>query len=110
MKLIPNLRSRQIVREIDQASRPRGRFFILLITATMIASFGPVPNSTAVIIGAMLVSPLMTPIFGAALGMLRGNPRMLGRALLSEGIEIVLAVGTAYLVGLPQSSFGAATP
>lgn len=87
MVFIPKVspkRSREIVREIARASSPRGRFFVLLITASMIASFGLIANSAAVIIGAMLVSPLMTLIFGLALGMLRGNPRMLGRALLSD--------------------------
>jgi uncharacterized hydrophobic protein (TIGR00271 family) len=103
-------RAREIVREIAAASRVRGRFFVLLITASMIASFGLIANSTAVIIGAMLVSPLMTPIFGAALGMLRGNPRLLGRAVWSEVLGVILAVGAAYLVGLPQLSFGATTP
>ncbi len=103
-------RAREIVREIAFASRPRGRFFVLLFTASMIASFGLIANSTAVIIGAMLVSPLMTPIFGAALGMLRGNPRMLARALWSELAGVILAVGAAYLVGIPQLTFGSATP
>ena len=100
-------RAREIVREIAFASRPRGRFFVLLITSSLIASFGLIANSTAVIIGAMLVSPLMTPIFGAALGMLRGNPRLLGRALWSEVVGAVLAIGAAYLVGLPQVSLEA---
>ena len=103
-------RTREIVREVSNGSKARGRFFVLLIAASMIASFGLIANSTAVIIGAMLVSPLMTPIFGAALGMLRGNPRLLGRALWSESVGVVLAVGAAYLVGLPQLSFGSATP
>ncbi|MEM8678963.1 MAG: DUF389 domain-containing protein [Planctomycetota bacterium] len=100
-------RARVIVREIAYASRPRGRFFVLLITSSLIASFGLIANSSAVIIGAMLVSPLMTPIFGAALGRLRGNPRMLGRALWGEALGVVLAVGAAYLVGLPQISLEA---
>lgn len=103
-------RAREIVRDIAVASRPRGQFFVLLFTSSMIASFGLIANSTAVIIGAMLVSPLMTPIFGAALGMLRGNPRMLARALWSELAGVVLAVGAAYLVGLPQLAFSSATP
>ncbi|WDI41994.1 DUF389 domain-containing protein [Bremerella sp. P1] len=103
-------RTREIVREVSHGSKARGRFFVLLITASMIASFGLIANSTAVIIGAMLVSPLMTPIFGAALGILRGNPRLLGWSLWSEAIGITLAVGAAYLVGIPQLSFGDATP
>ena len=106
-------RAREIVREIAKSSRMRGRFFVLLIAASMIASFGLIANSTAVIIGAMLVSPLMTPIFGVALGMLRGNPRLLLRALTSETLGVILAVASAYLVGfmgLAHWTMGDATP
>ena len=98
------------MRGIAAGSRPHGRFFVLLIASSMIASFGLVANSAAVIIGAMLVSPLMTPIFGVALGMLRGNPLLLWRSLATELVGVSLAVGAAYLVGLPQLSFGEATP
>lgn len=103
-------RARVVVRDIAAGSRPQGRFFVLLIAASMIASFGLIANSTAVIIGAMLVSPLMTPIFGVALGMLRGNPQLLWRSLWSELLGIILAVGSAYLMGLPQLAFDTATP
>jgi uncharacterized hydrophobic protein (TIGR00271 family) len=103
-------RARAVVRDIAAGSRAQARFFVLLVAASMIASFGLIASSTAVIIGAMLVSPLMTPIFGVALGMLRGNPRLLWRSLSSELIGIALAVGSAYLVGLPQLTFYAATP
>ncbi|EMI19819.1 membrane protein containing DUF389 [Rhodopirellula maiorica SM1] len=107
---VSTARTRQIVREISHASKPRERFFVMLIVASMIASFGLIANSTAVIIGAMLVSPLMTPIFGIALGMLRGSPRLLLTALSCEALGVVLAVASAYLVGLPQISLVEATP
>ena len=98
-------RRRELVREIRVGSQVRLRFFVLLITASMIASFGLLANSTAVIIGAMLVSPLMTPIFGLALGMLRGNTALVKQAFLSELMGVVLAVLAAVLVGMPQISF-----
>ena len=63
----------------------------------MIACFGLVSNSTAVVIGAMLVSPLMTPIFGICLGMLRGEAVFFGRALSAEVGGVVLAIGVSYV-------------
>ena len=45
----------------------RGMNIIILITAILIASLGLNTNSTAVIIGAMLISPLMGPIIGIGL-------------------------------------------
>jgi len=48
-------------------SEPGARFYIFVAVSTLIASFGLVTNSTAVVIGAMLVAPLMTPIYGISL-------------------------------------------
>lgn len=102
-------RGREIIREITAGSETHLRFFALLIAASMIACFGLIANSTAVVIGAMLVSPLMTPIFGIALGLLRGRPRLLGRAATTEFCGVILAIGSAYLVGLTELTGGEAT-
>jgi uncharacterized membrane protein len=51
-------------------------------------------NSTAVIIGAMLVAPLMTTIFGMSLALIRSDAHLLGRAARAEiagaGVTITL--------------------
>jgi uncharacterized hydrophobic protein (TIGR00271 family) len=88
-----------VVREIGYGSEPGGRFYALVATSTLIACLGLIANSTAVIIGAMVVAPLMTPIFGISLALVRGEGRMLGRALRAEIIGVVLAVGLAALFG-----------
>ncbi len=93
-------RAEKIVAEIYDGSEPQSRFFILLMTSAMIACFGLVANSTAVIIGAMLVSPLMTPIFGIALGLLRGDNRLFLRGLMAELTGVVLAVLSAFVFGM----------
>ena len=62
-------------------------------------SFGLVANSTAVVIGAMLVAPLMTPIFGISLALVRGEPQLLGRAARAEIIGVVAAVTMAFILG-----------
>jgi len=108
--VVSSHRARVLVREIAAGSSSHGRFLVLLVTASMIASIGLIANSAAVIIGAMLVSPLMTPIFGIALGMLRGNPWLLWRSISTEVIGVALAVASAYLVGLPQLTLDTATP
>ncbi|OEU78221.1 MAG: TIGR00341 family protein [Desulfobacterales bacterium S5133MH4] len=93
-------RAAAVVEEISLGSEPRFSFYVLLITSSLIASFGLIANSTAVVIGAMLVSPLMTPILGIALALVRGDARLLRRALLAEVVGVVLAVGMATLFGL----------
>jgi uncharacterized hydrophobic protein (TIGR00271 family) len=82
------------------APSPGGRFYALAATATLIACLGLIANSTAVIIGAMLVAPLMTPIFGIALALVRGEARLLGRAIRALVLGVVLGIAIATMFGL----------
>lgn len=66
----------------------------------MIATFGLIQNSAAVIIGAMLIAPLMSPILAIALALVRGDLSHLPRALGTLLIGALLAVGLSALLGL----------
>jgi hypothetical protein len=48
------------------------RFAVLTALSTLIATFGLASDSGAVVIGAMLVAPLMTPLLGVAYGLTMG--------------------------------------
>jgi uncharacterized membrane protein len=90
----------QIVEEISIGSEPGFRFYTLLSTASLIiAAFGLIANSTAVIIGALRVSPLMTQIIGITLGLVIGKPKLLGTSLRSVILGVVLAIVFARLIG-----------
>jgi len=56
-----------------EANRRYSRFWLLLILAAVIASAGVVADSTATVIGAMIVAPLMTPILGTMLATVLGD-------------------------------------
>ena len=86
--------------EIRLGSEPQSSFYALLIASSLIASFGLIANSTAVVIGAMLVSPLMTPILGISLALVRGDARLLRRALRAETVGVFLTVAMATFFGL----------
>lgn len=62
-------RRKLVVEDVTDDSEPGVRFYLLLTTSALIAAFGLIANSTAVIIFAMLVSPLMTPIIGTSIGL-----------------------------------------
>jgi uncharacterized hydrophobic protein (TIGR00271 family) len=98
LKVSPE-RLKAVLEEIDYGSEPGVRFYALVATSTLIASLGLIANSAAVIIGAMLVAPLMTPIFGLSLALVRGEPRLLGRALRAEVVGVFLGVALAALFG-----------
>ncbi|WP_449245835.1 TIGR00341 family protein [Desulfobacca acetoxidans] len=89
-----------VTEEISQGSEPKISFYALLASASLIASFGLIANSTAVIIGAMLVSPLMTPIIGISLALVLGDTSLLGRALRAEAMGVALAIGIAAFLGV----------
>lgn len=93
-------RMQTVIEEISYGSEPRMSFYALLTTASLIASFGLIANSTAVIIGAMLVSPLMTPILGIALALVLGDTKLLRRAAQSEALGVLLSIGIAAILGL----------
>ena len=89
-----------VVKEITSGSEPGIRFYLLLTTSALIAAFGLIANSTAVIIGAMLVSPLMTPIIGSSLGLVIGDGRLFANSLRSVVIGTVLAIFFSALLGI----------
>lgn len=91
---------REVYQEIRDGSTPSIRFYTLIILSTIIAAYGLLSNSTAVVIGAMLVAPLMGPIFGLALALISGNFPLLKRALLSTLIGVLLTVAVAFVIGL----------
>jgi uncharacterized hydrophobic protein (TIGR00271 family) len=74
-------------------------YLILIISSCMIATFGLLSNSTAVIIGAMLVAPLMLPIRGLAFGALVGDSFLFRTGSVSVVVGTILAVILSCLMG-----------
>ncbi|HUV18897.1 MAG TPA: DUF389 domain-containing protein [Ilumatobacteraceae bacterium] len=68
------------------------RFCALIALSASIASFGLLADSGAVVIGAMLVAPLMTPIMGAAAATVTADNRRLLRALAIIALGTLLAI------------------
>lgn len=75
-------------------------YIALMVLSVVVASFGLFLSSAAVIIGAMVLAPLMAPIISLAMGLLRGDRNLLQRALLTIGLGVLLALGTAALIAL----------
>ena len=73
----------------------KGTNLWVLIFATFIASLGLNVNSTAVIIGAMLISPLMGPIMGVGLAVGLNDFELMKRSLKSYLVATLFSVTTA---------------
>lgn len=98
----------QLQEELLEESRLAAGYLILIIGSCAIATFGLLSNSTAVIIGAMIIAPLMLPIRGLAFGALEGNLLLFRRGLVSVAVGTLLAVGLAWALGrmVGLTSFG----
>jgi uncharacterized hydrophobic protein (TIGR00271 family) len=71
-------------------------FMMMMCLSTAIASLGLIQNSTAVVIGAMVVAPLMTPLIGAGLALVQGNTIFFRDSIKAMGFGI----GAALLISL----------
>ncbi len=79
--------------------RKLSRFWVLLALAGLIATAGVIADSTATVIGAMIVAPLMTPILGIVLAISIGSRVNLLRSVVLVVTGAALVVALAYLVG-----------
>lgn len=87
----------RIVAEITRNVHFKGTNLWTLIFAIFIASIGLNVNSTAVIIGAMLISPLMGPIMGIGLAVAINDFDLLKKGAKNLAIAVVISVATSSL-------------
>ena len=87
---------------IRRAARPNIDYYILISLASIIAGLGLIVNSGAVVIGAMLVAPLMSPIVGTGLSIVLGDTRFLRLTLGAVLRGALLAIFLGMIVGLFQ--------
>ncbi|MDX2272262.1 MAG: DUF389 domain-containing protein [Cyanobacteriota bacterium] len=89
----------RLAADLLEESRPSLNYLMLIISSCVIATLGLLANSTAVIIGAMIVAPLMLPIRGVALGALTGNVVLFRTALFSLLVGTGCGIGLSWLLG-----------
>jgi len=85
----------QTIDSIKKGVEFRGTNLWVLIFAIMIASVGLNMNSTAVIIGAMLISPLMGPIMGIGMGVGINDFILIKKSFKNLGIAVLISVITS---------------
>lgn len=87
-----NEKYKTLKRNIIEDSYFTKETMFILTCAMIIASIGLNTNSVAVIIGAMLISPLMSPIQSLGLGLSNGNLKRVYESLFRLGIFILISV------------------
>ena len=100
-----NYSTREFREKLYDDLHVRLRDTVILMCSIFIASIGLNMNSTAVIIGAMLISPLMTPIIGLGFGLAIFDTRLIKQSLgvLFTQVLVSLLVSTLYFWISPLS-------
>jgi len=95
----------EIIENVKKGIEFKGMNLWVLIFAIFIASIGLNVNSTAVIIGAMLISPLMGPIMGIGLGIGINDFELIKKSFKNLGISVLISVltSTIYFLITPLS-------
>lgn len=88
---------RKTINNIHGGIEIKGYNIWILIASTVLACIGLDTNSNAVIIGAMLISPLMSPILGVGLSIGMNDRNTLLRSAYNFGIAVAISLGTAIL-------------
>lgn len=83
--------------EILSSINFKGMASLILVASIMVASLGLNANSVAVVIGAMLISPLMGPILGLGYSVAVNDWETLRKSLINFGIMVVIALLTSYI-------------
>jgi uncharacterized hydrophobic protein (TIGR00271 family) len=73
-------------------------YSIMLMLSVSVATLAILQDSTAVVIGAMLVAPLMTPIMGCAAGLVAGWPKRIRSTALIILVSMVASIGLAWIL------------
>lgn len=112
-RLIPPQQRKSLAEVTDQLYLMRGdtesklsAFWTMLLLSAVIAAAGVLADSTATVIGAMIIAPLSTPIMGIAIAIVEGDGRRLATSalfVLGGGTAVVL-IGALASVGIPQTA------
>ena len=88
----------ELINSREAASIPSFGFFFLLICATILATMGLVSNSTAVIIGAMIVAPLMNPILSMAFAIVIADWKLYKRSIVTVASGVICTILISFLI------------
>ncbi len=86
-------------KRLEDHSRPSNNFFVLTGLSAAIAACGLILDNTSIVIGAMVVAPLTTPMFDLALSLIIFRMRRVLLSLSAVALGMLLAIATGGVVG-----------
>lgn len=97
----------KLIKTIDKGIHPSVSYFLQLVCSTIIAVLGLITNSTAVVIGAMIISPMIWPIVGVTLSIITTRRHLARKSasLLLSSIVVVLLISILVTLIVPTNGF-----
>lgn len=91
---------KDLFKVLKENSETRNSYLVLMVLSTILATFGLFLNSSPVIIGAMILAPLMSPIISLSMGVLRQNKSLIVNSTYTIAIGLILSFICAVLITL----------
>ncbi len=83
---------KELFSSLRASSKFTSIYFVLMILSTLLATVGLFQNSTPVIIGAMVLAPLMSPIISLAMGAIRAEKELISKSIITLALGIITAL------------------
>jgi uncharacterized hydrophobic protein (TIGR00271 family) len=96
---------KELIQRIETGAQSDADFIIMMILSVSLASLGLLEGSTAVIIGAMIVAPLMGPLVAAGLALVQANVRLFKKGLVVTTIGLLLGLVVSLVFGVLNPGF-----
>lgn len=89
----------ELLDELERGVEPNRIFFATVLLSAVVAAVGLVRDDVAIIIGAMVIAPLLTPNMALALGTTLGDTKLIHRALKTNLLGMIVAFTFAVILG-----------
>ena len=94
-----------LVHQLEQNAQLNMDFIMMMVFSTSLASLGLLANSTAVVIGAMLVAPLMGPLVAAGHSLVQANFSLFKKSIGVTGIGLAIGFSASLIFGILNLGF-----
>ncbi len=88
------------IEKLISHSTPSSDFFFMTVLSVLMATFGILLDSIAVVIGSMLIAPLLSPILSLSLGVIMSDFKLISRSTGTIGKSMLLAIASAAVATL----------
>lgn len=95
----------ELHKRIESGAQGGVDYVVMMVLSGSLASLGLLEGSTAVVIGAMLVAPLMWPLIGAGFALVQGNLLLFRKAVVVTLLGIGLGLAVSIIFGLLNPGF-----